>query len=251
MAKKIEYKFLIPENKLDDLRADLKPFTELDKYAENDGRNEYTVRSIYYDTPGFQCYVEKKEGIKVRKKYRLRGYNEEAPDNVMFLEIKRKYNNYIRKNRAPFLYKNINSVLTENRLTENILSNGNGKELSDAKRFFYNYHTKALRPVVLVIYEREAFFSKFDPTFRLTFDKNLRSVISPLKDDVYCAKKAKYAMPGYFIFEIKFVDSLPVWIINILKKYSLTRRALSKYTITIDSHKRKMPKFNIINDFRL
>ncbi|MCB0282679.1 MAG: polyphosphate polymerase domain-containing protein [Calditrichae bacterium] len=251
MLTKIEYKFLVPESKLDNLRSDLTPFTELDKYSEIDDRKEYTVRSIYYDTPGFECYVEKKEGLKIRKKYRLRGYNEEHPDNVLFLEIKRKNKNYIRKNRAPFLYKNINSVLFKNKLAGNILSNGNGKEMADAKRFFYNYHTKALRPVVLIIYEREAFFSKFDPTLRLTFDKNLRSVMYPLKDDVYSAKKAKYAMPGFFIFEVKFVAGMPLWVTNIIQKYGLSRQAISKYTITIDSHKRKMPKFNIINDFRL
>lgn len=60
MLTKIEYKFLVPESKLDNLRSDLTPFTELDKYSEIDDRKEYTVRSIYYDTPGFECYVEKR-----------------------------------------------------------------------------------------------------------------------------------------------------------------------------------------------
>ena len=237
MAKKLEYKFLVPTNRLDSLRADIKPFVKLDPFAEKGDANEYTVRSIYFDTSGLECFSEKIEGIKIRKKFRLRGYNTKSDESVLFWEIKRKYNNYIDKNRAPFLYKNLESVIGDKKLKKGIISSGNGKEVADAKRFLYNYYRKGLRPVVLVIYDREAFHSKFDPSFRVTFDKNLRSSLLPSIKDLYNNNHIKFGMPGYFIFEVKFFRGMPSWIINILKKYELNRRALSKYTICLDSHK--------------
>ena len=142
-------------------------------------------------------------------------------------------------------------MLEKFKLQDNILSNGNGKELADAMRFFYNYHSKALRPTILIIYDREAYFSKFDPTLRITFDKNLRSILSPMKKDVYSNRHAKYAMPGVFILEVKFVQGLPSWMTNIIQKYELNRRAISKYTISIDSYQRKGSKTALFNDFRL
>jgi SPX domain protein involved in polyphosphate accumulation len=83
---------------------------------------EYTVRSVYYDTPGFHCYQEKMDGVKVRKKFRIRGYNQPAEDSIVFLEIKRKYENFIEKNRAPLLYKDLEALLASPDLDKYIIS---------------------------------------------------------------------------------------------------------------------------------
>lgn len=216
----------------------MRPYIELDPYAKKRELQEYTVRSVYYDTPAFDCYDEKIEGLKVRKKFRIRGYNNQEKDSIAFLEIKRKYSNYIEKNRAPLLSRELGELFSTRKLDKHIISfSGNGKEKRDAQRFLYHYYGRGLRPTVLVIYEREAFVGKFDSTLRITFDKNLRSSAFPTLDMLYEEQQIKYGMTKYFILELKFNSGLPAWVQSIIKRYNLPRMALSKYTICLDSHK--------------
>ena len=237
MSNRLEYKYLVPNEFLNDIRADMKPFVEIDGFASKQQKKEYTVRSIYYDTPGFECYHEKVEGLKVRKKFRIRGYDTPGRDSIVFLEIKRKYQNFIEKNRAPLLHANLKKMFITHNFENYIISfSGNGVEKSDAQRFFYHYYRKSLRPAVLVIYDREAFFGKFNKALRFTFDKNLRSSSFPSQDMLYEEHQVKYAIRKNFIFEVKFFNGLPAWIQSIIKKYQLQRMALSKYTICLDSH---------------
>jgi len=238
MANRLEYKYLVPVSKLDIIRSEMRPYVELDKYSAKRDQQEYTVRSIYYDSPMTECYHQKIDGIKVRKKFRIRGYNEPGNMNIVFLEIKRKYVNFIDKNRAPVLCNNLDSLFTSRDIEKHIISlSGNGKEKDDARRFLYYYFLNRLSPMVLVIYDREAFYSKFDNSLRLTFDKNLRSTIYPSLDMLYQEDQVQYAMPRYFIFEVKFYGKLPHWIRSIVKRHQIPRMALSKYTICLDSHK--------------
>ncbi|MEM8909775.1 MAG: VTC domain-containing protein, partial [Bacteroidota bacterium] len=69
-----EYKYYVPNEQLDVLRNMIHPFVQLDQFAASRKRKEYTVRSIYFETPDFECYRTKVAGLKHRNKVRLRGY---------------------------------------------------------------------------------------------------------------------------------------------------------------------------------
>jgi hypothetical protein len=43
-------------------------------------------------------------------------------------------------------------------------------------------------------------------------------------------------MPGNFILELKFFNGFPMWLQKIVRRFELSRRAISKYTISVDSH---------------
>lgn len=233
---KREYKFLAPIELLDDIRDDITPYVCYDKYAELREEKHYTVRSIYYDTPTFRCYDEKAEGLIVKKKYRIRGYDEEKETNTVFLEIKRKYENLVAKNRAPLKWDRTKMLFSEQIFADQGLACNDDFQEENVQRFFYNYYRKKLLPTVLVSYEREAFYSKFDCTLRITIDKNIRSLLYPSLKSLY-VDEAQYAMPRHFIFEVKFYRGLPLWIRSLVTRYELFRLSLSKYTICIDSHR--------------
>ncbi|MCI0514004.1 polyphosphate polymerase domain-containing protein [candidate division KSB1 bacterium] len=238
MPVRLEYKYLIPNSWLSTMRTELQPYVDLDPYAASFQNGEYVVRSIYLDTPGFECYHTKIDGLKVRKKYRIRGYNSLANGDVIFLEIKRKNVNFVSKNRVPLNYQNLEPFFATHDFAKYILAfSSNGVEKGNAHKFLYYYYRKALRPVVLIIYEREAYLSKFDPSLRLTFDKNLRSQIFPSLDMLFKEEEIKFAMTQHFIFEVKFNHGLPTWLHTLISRYNLQKRALSKYTICLDTHR--------------
>ena len=77
-----------------------------------------------------------------------------------------------------------------------------------------NFYTiiilKNLHPAVLVIYDREAFWGKFDNSLRLTFDKKLRSVIYPSLKELYNEDQAKITMNNHFILRSKILWNIAV-----------------------------------------
>jgi hypothetical protein len=234
---RLEYKFLVPLNRLNELREAIRPFVFLDEYAEREKNNEYTVRSIYYDTMRLDDYRDKISGIKVRKKLRIRGYNEKKQESVVFLEVKRKSENYVAKNRAPLLYNNLDLLLNTSDCENYLIKKKSYLDAkNDAMKFFYLLKLKNCSPVALITYEREAYFSKHDTTLRITIDKNLRSSALPNNSELYRDTGLKLAMPGYLIIEIKFFNGFPHWLQKIISSFELNRRALSKYTICVDNH---------------
>lgn len=233
---KREYKYLVPNEIIGQVRKELKHLIELDKYASIRPQKEYTVRSIYYDNKELDFYYEKLAGLKNRRKLRIRGYNEPGIKNIVFLEIKCKNESFINKYRSMLYYENLNDLLFTGDLQSYILKKGNGS-IENANRFFFHLNRKRLKPVSLVVYDREAFFSKFDSNFRITFDKNLRYSSFPSIDDLYREDILKKAMKKYFVFEIKFYRGYSEHLHKIIRQFELVRLSVSKYQICVDAER--------------
>lgn len=234
---RLEYKYLIPKDKLNELRESLFPFVNMDEYAQNRPEKEYTVRSIYFDTMNFDDYRDKLAGLKIRNKIRIRGYNRLENESIVFLEVKRKYENHISKNRSPLMYYNLDQIIQSADFDKLLIKKKSYIDTQgEAAKFFYLLKIKNRSPIVLVVYDREAFFSKHDSTLRITFDKNLRSLALPNMSDLYKDSELQRVMFGYFILEIKFYNGFPKWLQNVLSQFGHERRALSKYTICVDNH---------------
>jgi len=233
-----EFKYIVPNSAMNSLRAQLLPFVDIDQFAESSSENHYTVRSIYFDSPSYDFYFEKIEGIKNRKKVRLRGYNEMKGDDKVFFEIKRKYDTPIVKYRAPMLYEEALHLLKIRSLNGFEIANiFDSQKIENSKRFLYQVFSKNLRPVVLIVYEREPYLSKFDSTVRITFDKNLRGNAYPALEELYTEPGLSPVMKDKFILEVKFNKSFPNWLTPILGMYNLRRQSASKYVITMDGCK--------------
>ena len=110
------------------------------------------------------------------------------------------------------------------------------QQYRSANYFLYYVQKLSLIPAIKVIYEREAFFYKFDERLRITFDTNLRSSLNVSFKNLHDEENLMYAMPGRAILEIKFETDIPLWLQNILTKYNLGSQALSKYTNCLESH---------------
>ena len=234
---KFEYKYLVPIERLPELRTLISPFMVTDTHMDMGGPAGYTVRSIYFDTFQYDDYHEKISGLKIRKKIRIRGYNGQNHKNIVFLEIKRKNEKRVKKNRAPVKYKNIKDLLISGDTERYIMTIKGFKEaIENSRQFLFHIYKKSLRPVVLVVYEREAYHGTFDNSFRITFDKNLRSMIHPDLQELYQEDHIKYSIPNHFVLEVKFFDIFPSWLRSIIGSLGLRLQAFSKYTTCVDEH---------------
>jgi len=230
MILRYERKYLVNNELLEPLRKRFMPFLIPDLNADQtELKSEYTVRSIYFDSPNFDSLSEKTEGLENRMKLRIRGYNNYFAGCEVFLEIKRKFGNRIAKNRALTMYDLLDKTIETGEL---IRSTGKNTDLmkDDASRFFYHFHREAQRPVNLVVYDREPYHGKFDSGVRITFDKNIRAALFPDLSELFSDYGLSYIWKDAFILEIKYFDSgMPSWAKSIIQEFQLKHEALSKY----------------------
>jgi hypothetical protein len=231
-----EFKYKIPNFRLHDLRAMIHPFVQLDRHAFDSPDHVYTVRSIYFETPDFEMYHSKKEHLANRQKVRIRGYNTGNDETTVFLEIKRKYEGPIQKNRYSVAYGTVKKMFDggsfDALFPETVKSD-------NARRFFFQIYSRNLRPVVNVVYEREPFFTKnLDPIndCRLTIDFNWRSAAYPGVDELFDDTHMSYCLDGFFVLEVKFNQYCPHWIKPILASLDTQRGPASKYVTCIDAN---------------
>ena len=97
-SERHELKYLIRPEQAAEITRFVQPYLELDKYCATRANNEYTVRSIYYDSPAFVCYHEKLDGVRERQKLRIRTYNQMS--TVAHLENTRKIGGTHRKTKT-------------------------------------------------------------------------------------------------------------------------------------------------------
>jgi hypothetical protein len=234
-----ERKYLVPNSAMNQLRKRLLPFVYVDENTlpTDDGHPQYTVRSIYFDSRGLDFYAEKMEGLLLRRKFRIRGYNNQEPGSKVVFEIKRKIENRIKKHRSFFKFQDAEQVLLTGNIDRYILKEKSSPVyVEDAQRFLFHIKKQNLSPSCLVVYEREAWHGKFDHGVRITFDKNIRSLHHPELASLYHENNLSLLFDNHFILEIKYyTDQMPLWARSLVQDFKLRHDALSKYTIGFDA----------------
>ncbi|MGF1586689.1 MAG: VTC domain-containing protein [Bacteroidales bacterium] len=239
---RVEKKYLVPNERMDELRRRISSFVRPDIYTTNHCNiPQYTVRSIYFDSRDFACYSEKREGIMLRRKFRIRGYNDGGEENRVVMEIKRKIDSRQKKYRAFVRFDDIEKLFQEGDLEKYVIENGSGTNaLEDAGKFMYHIKKGLYIPTCLVAYEREAYHGKLDSGVRVTFDKNIRSRIFPEMNTLYDDTDTKILFKNHFVIEIKYFNNgMPSWARAVVQEFRLRNDAISKYTIGVDVCKEK------------
>jgi len=184
---------------------------------------DYIVRSLYFDNKSNKNYFQKIGGIETRKKIRIRIYNYDS--NPVKMEIKNKYNNLIKKETFIIKHTDIERIIS-----------GDYAVLLDYKnnvatKIYKDFQMDFYRPVVLVDYRREAYSYDLNQ-IRITFDRDLKMTETGL-DDIFARRKMSDVIDRRkIIMEIKFNNTLPVWIKKILQLSGFERCAISKYTLS-------------------
>ena len=80
-----EFKFLLNKKKADQIENEIKNFMVLDTNADKQKNKKYFVRSLYFDTPDYANFYEKVDGIKLRKKFRIRSYTNKKDGEIKFI----------------------------------------------------------------------------------------------------------------------------------------------------------------------
>ena len=195
----------------------------------------YTVRSLYYDSPNLDFYWEKVDGLKVRRKLRIRTYNKHDKNSVAFLEIKRRYGTAVVKERAKYSFDEIARQMSSPEniwLTYKQSTNGSmvlGKWIDNIIRW-------NLEPTMLVVYEREAYIGRYkdENNSRLTIDYDVRVRVTDSVDQMFAEENLTHVVSNLCILELKYNHFMPKWMRGLVQEFRLTQRSISKYCMGID-----------------
>ena len=223
---RFEFKYILSAAKRKAVEKDLLYFLDYDPFVANRPDHKYLVRSLYFDDPNYSAFHDKIDGLKSRYKFRVRTYEQTLTDNVpIFLEIKGRHNNLVYKHRTPVQPEANWSELKGNLFSSELLTKTEKSLVRD--QFEYDLYRKSLSPVALIDYQRRPYISKYDPSFRITFDEQLRATkaVGLFPGNTAAPRRV---LAGYTVVEVKFRHHLPSWFHQVIQAHELTRVSISK-----------------------
>jgi len=235
--QRFEIKYFLDQKTSGRIILGLLDYMDWDNYCLPKNNYSYVVSSLYYDSLGYGCYFDKECGVRNRFKLRLRWYEKEIDkDTPIFLEIKRKRDMVIVKDRVLMKNSDCFDILREGKIKE-VLNKYSSDEREIIEEFLWLKNFNCMKPKIMVRYNRRALESNIGLDFRITFDFNIKAVSAhwientPFKDVID---------KNMVLMEVKFNNIMPGWFQTIIQKYQLSRRSFSKYTHSLDVCRRRL-----------
>lgn len=187
-----------------------------DKYGRT------TIRNLYFDTDSYRLIRHSIEKPAYKEKLRLRSYGQAGPDSPVFVELKRKHDQVVYKRRVSMPEQQAMDWLCGGVAPVDT-------QISREIGYFLDFY-KTLQPRVFLSYERQAWYGKDDPAFRVTFDENILCRQGDLS-----LQSPAYGTPilprDQVLMEIKCMGGIPMWLTEILSREKLYKTSFSKYGI--------------------
>ncbi len=191
-----------------------------DRYTLASPLKHYLVRSLYFDSYNLKNYEEKVNGDSDRVKLRIRTYS-----NTPTIGVKLRTELKARKGIVTEKY---NSWIEYDTYQE-FMSTWHWPDQTDIvlAEFERYIHLKAMRPKIIVEYQREGYSTRSKEDVRVTFDHQVRSAhASSLFPEIPFFRKHH---PGLIVLEIKCNKLQPSWLRELVQQQGLRVTANSKY----------------------
>jgi SPX domain protein involved in polyphosphate accumulation len=227
---RFELKYVLPWSKCERVIADLTHHIPPDTH---DGAKGYRLVSLYYDSPGYDFFWAKVEGIRFRRKVRLRVYAGEDVSQAKdcMVEIKQRINRTVQKRRLVLPIADAERLCAGEYNPTGL----NPLDQQVADEVSYLVRVKHLRPAAITAYHRRAYEGTHrNAGMRVTFDTDVRSRIHALKVNA-SAENHLIVPPGWSIMEVKANDAIPSWVISLLAKHECQLCRVSKYCLGLAS----------------
>jgi len=191
----------------------------------------YRLLSLYYDSPSRECFWAKVEGLKFRRKLRLRIYVPEDITSVKtgIVEIKQRINRTVQKRRLALPLADA-EALCDGEFPSCDLDAFDTQVASEV-----GYLVKAMHfaPACITAYRRRAFVGgEYDPGLRVTFDTDVRYRVHALKVNLD-ATNHLLLPPDVCIMEVKADERIPDWTTSLLSRHGCRIQRVSKYCAAI------------------
>jgi hypothetical protein len=228
-----EIKYVMPADAVPALRTELARRLDVDSHGVSGG---YGVWSLYYDTSDLRFYWEKIEGLRFRRKMRIRHYGDRFTvddDTIVFVEIKQRVNRVTQKRRVALPY----------RLARDLCDRRTMVDHDPSQRAFLEEVLELicgldLRPVAMTGYQREAFVGRdAEAGLRVTLDRRVRG-----RDRDFhlgADTENRLIVPARLaVVEFKANERVPYWLTDLAAEWNLSVVRISKYCQSVEAFDR-------------
>jgi hypothetical protein len=231
-GSRFELKYLITESTARQVRDFALGYLQPDPHADPARNCEYAVHSLYCDSPGLRLCKGTLWGLKNRYKLRIRFYDE-SPESPAFLEIKRRQDDVILKQRVPLRRPGVTRVLQGFWPRQEDVMDVSPAGQSALAQFCRLRDMIGARGQCFVSYMREAYVTPRDDSLRVTFDRRVHAV--PYAEDGTLQMRGRQVYPDVpgVILEIKFTNRFPVWMREMARHFNLYRESMAKYVACV------------------
>ncbi len=235
--KRYELKYTITEELAAEIREYIKNICTLDTHVPP-GETGYIVNNFYFDTPDLKFYYDTKFRKLTRYKPRARFYGEKATD-LIWPEIKYRNASVIWKRRYCIPIEEWPDVFNPGLADQRQPTIKDQLDTFDDLVYWYG-----AQPVLHVRYFREPYVTELEEYGRVTFDRFLccRPTHGSIDLSYHEDEMIYYDDPvnaraddSPVILEIKVETLIPIWAIELIRKFKLQQRGFSKYCYGIDS----------------
>jgi hypothetical protein len=223
-----ELKYVLPVTRTERLIEELKEQLPEDAHSQGKG---YRILSLYYDSPALDCFWAKIEGLKFRRKVRLRSYAGADVTKIDrgLVEIKQRINRTVQKRRLVLPLEQATELCVGRKIPTGL------DPLDDqvAHEVCYLANSLHLQPTAITAYYRRAFEGALQNAgLRVTFDYDVRGRVHAL--DLRESAQNRLVLPlDWCIMEVKANEKVPDWMISLLGRHDCVLNRVSKYCAVV------------------
>lgn len=213
--ERYELKYFLTAHQKKLLLNEMEGRLNLDRYGRT------TIRNIYYDTDSFRLIRDSLDHPVYKEKLRVRSYQRADIGDMVFVEIKKKFEDVVYKRRVA-----VPRLAAEHWIDSKTPLPFSSQITSEIDYFLEFY--EGIEAKVFLSYEREAYAGIKDPDFRLTLDENVlaRDTELSLGGDIW---GTPLLTPGTTLMEVKIAGSMPLWMARFLSDNHISKVSYSKY----------------------
>lgn len=228
---RFELKYLVPVEQAAAIRDELGERMDRDLNSPAGG---YGVWSLYYDTPQLRFYWEKIEGLKFRRKLRIRHYGDldaVTDESPVCVEIKQRVNRVTQKRRITLPYGVARQLCDERVMVEH-----SAKESAFIQEVLELVVRLNLQPTAITGYQREALVGRDSDTgLRVTFDRRIRGRDRDFHFGIATPENRFTIPPHMSVMEVKVNERTPHWITDLAARRNLSLVRISKYVQSVEA----------------
>lgn len=226
--QRFEIKYLVPESIALAARDFVRSYLAMDEFGATFPQFSYPVHSLYLDSNDLTFYRQTINGDKNRYKLRVRFYDDQ-PSAPVFLEIKKRTDNTISKQRCAVHREAITQILAGQPPEAKLIVSKNPSHLFSLESFIRMMLLNQAKPTAHVAYVREAWISPMDNSVRVTMDRAVLFETEPAPRITTEMKKPISVFGSQVVLELKFTNRYPDWFKEFVRVFNLTQCSAAKY----------------------
>ncbi|MGA2751862.1 MAG: polyphosphate polymerase domain-containing protein [Verrucomicrobiota bacterium] len=245
-SARFELKYVIAEPRAVAIADFLSSYLRPSEHNGSGPVRGHPVISLYMDSPDLFLFRQAYTGCKNRMKLRIRFYDTQW-QRPAFLEIKRRVNDIICKDRAMISREGVRQILQGGWPNQPFFPDCthllHGKRRQDVNEDFWGFaNIREARGAIYVSYLREIWESPVDEELRVTFDRQIFGSRYDGSGRLEIPTKGWWPyLPPYLapfprdgvILELKFDERAPRWMFDLVKIFNLNRIPVCKYCACI------------------